>query len=434
MEIYNGLIKFFQLHTLERMIKFMLTLRRSKFLLWGILALFMVTIIPLPVKASDYGTQDLALDSRGSAVRQLQSDLAGLGFYTSAIDGWFGPKTYDAAIDFQKSQKLKTDGVVGPKTKAAITAVLSAQTSKNNSQDLTLGSSSSAVRQLQRDLTKLGFYTRAIDGSFGPKTYDAVISFQKSQQLKADGIVGSKTKTTLNRATTGIVPSSIAAGAKKPTAASVSQYNAHEKRLVDSFRANYQGSPAEALVGRAIWYMEYGFMKYGSAKYWDKGLIDCSNFVSLVYKDFGYKIPTASKEYANVGKKVAGVYSRKMSNSGHYEIVGTNNLKPGDIFIYWVNNTNGRGTHVGHAAIYMGKINGAPAVIHTDSGRPTAIGIRTDCRYWYGEHFMEARRVLPTSAFKAGAKINVSEPVMPPIYQIKPDKPIILPKYLRTGF
>jgi len=188
------------------------------------------------------------------------------------------------------------------------------------------------------------------------------------------------------------------------------------------------------LVGRAIWYMDYGFMKYGHSKYWDTGFIDCSNFVSLVYKDFGYKIPTASKEYDDIGEKIEGVYSRKISGSSKYEIVGTEKLKPGDIFIYWVNDADGSGTHVGHAAIYMGKINGVPAVIQTNSDRPTAIGIRTDFRFWYGEHFIEARRVLPSSAHVARAKINVSAPVIPAIYQIKPDKPIILPKYLKTGF
>ena len=74
----------------------------------------------------DYGTKDLALGSQGSAVTQLQKDLAGLGFYSNSIDGSFGAKTKNAVVSFQKSQGLKTDGVVGPITKAALNKGLTA--------------------------------------------------------------------------------------------------------------------------------------------------------------------------------------------------------------------------------------------------------------------------------------------------------------------
>ena len=103
-----------------------------------------------------------------------------------------------------------------------------------------------------------------MDG-LGRKTHDAVVAFQKSQGLKTDGLVAAKTKAKLKEAVTGMVPSSIASGAKPPTADSINQYNRHEKPIVDAFRANYKGSLAEALVGRAIWYMEYGFGSTGTA-------------------------------------------------------------------------------------------------------------------------------------------------------------------------
>ncbi|MGI5911051.1 MAG: peptidoglycan-binding protein [Syntrophomonadaceae bacterium] len=411
----------------------MLILRRKQLLFLGILAAFMVVIIPLMAYASDYGRQDLTLDSRGSAVKQLQKDLSGLGFYTYSIDGWFGPKTYDAVRNFQKSQGLKVDGLVGTKTKTALNSVLTAYANRYGTQDLTMGSQGSAVSQLQRDLKVLGFYTHSIDGWFSTKTYDAVRDFQKSQGLKVDGLVGTKTKATLNAAITGIVPSTISATAKAATAASISQYNTHEKPIVDAFRAKFNGSLAEALVGRAIWYMEYGFMKYGHTKYPTTGYIDCSNFVSLVYKDFGYSITSAAKNYNQVGVKVSGVYAKKIPGTSKYTLVGIEKLKPGDIFTFWNSDAPAR-THIGHVAIYMGEINGKPCIINTCSGRPTAIGIIDSFAYWYGSNLIEVRRVLPSSAFVAEAKINVSEPVIPAIYQIKPDKPIILPRSLRSGF
>lgn len=149
---------------------------------------------------ADYGNKDLTSGSRGSAVTSLQKDLAVLGYYVNSIDGSFGAKTRDAVIKFQKSQGLKTDGVVGSITKAALTKALTKESSKSG--DLALGSQGSAVTKLQKDLAGLGFYTNSVDGSFGAKTRDAVVAFQKSNGLKTDGVVGSITSSALNKALT----------------------------------------------------------------------------------------------------------------------------------------------------------------------------------------------------------------------------------------
>ncbi|MEN6349872.1 MAG: peptidoglycan-binding protein [Syntrophomonas sp.] len=408
----------------------MLTLRCRQLFYLCILALLMVAIIPWTAQASDYGTEDLTLGSRGPDVGQLQKDLAQLGFYANSIDEWFGSKTYDAVISFQESQGLKMDGVVGSITKAALNAVIK---QASDSQDLTLGSRGPDVGQLQKDLAQLGFYTNSIDEWFGSKTYDAVVSFQEFRGLKMDGVVGSITRAALNNALAGIVSPSVSDLAALPTAASISHYNAHEKPVVNSFRADFDGSLAQTLVGRAIWYMEYGYMKYGHTKYPATGYIDCSNFVSLVYKDFGYSITSAAKNYGSVGVKVEGAYAAKIPGTSKYSLVGIENLKPGDIFTFW-NSDEPAGTHIGHVAIYMGVINGKPCIINTCSGNPTAIGIINNFSYWYGSSLIEVRRVLPDSAFTAGKKISDQGPVIPEIYQIVPDKPIVMPKDLRTGF
>ena len=46
------------------------------------------------------------------------------------------------------------------------------------------------MKQLQRDLKKLGYYNSSIDGYFGPKTRQAVMAFQADQGLAVDGVVG----------------------------------------------------------------------------------------------------------------------------------------------------------------------------------------------------------------------------------------------------
>lgn len=56
-----------------------------------------------------------------------------------------------------------------------------------------LGSRSEEVRQIQSALKTLGFYTGSIDGVYGAITQDAVMRFQRSRGLVADGIAGTWT-------------------------------------------------------------------------------------------------------------------------------------------------------------------------------------------------------------------------------------------------
>lgn len=62
----------------------------------------------------------LTVNARGQHVLSLQTKLKELGFYESKVDGNFGANTMQAVIDFQKSKGLNADGVVGPKTWAAL--------------------------------------------------------------------------------------------------------------------------------------------------------------------------------------------------------------------------------------------------------------------------------------------------------------------------
>src|SRR3989441_1023972 len=55
------------------------------------------------------------------------------------------------------------------------------------------GSSGPDVTELQQKLKDLGFDPNGVDGNFGPGTRDAVIAFQQSKGLQADGIAGPAT-------------------------------------------------------------------------------------------------------------------------------------------------------------------------------------------------------------------------------------------------
>ncbi|MBQ4637817.1 MAG: peptidoglycan-binding protein, partial [Clostridia bacterium] len=62
-----------------------------------------------------------------------------------------------------------------------------------SSAQIAWGSTGSDVSKVQQKLKQWGYYDGSIDGIFGRQTYDAVVWFQKSNGLTADGKVGTQT-------------------------------------------------------------------------------------------------------------------------------------------------------------------------------------------------------------------------------------------------
>jgi putative chitinase len=60
-------------------------------------------------------------------------------------------------------------------------------------QILRIGSTGPEVAELQTELKTRGFSPGAIDGRFGPGTQAAIIAFQRSEDLLADGVAGART-------------------------------------------------------------------------------------------------------------------------------------------------------------------------------------------------------------------------------------------------
>lgn len=74
---------------------------------------------------------------------------------------------------------------------------------------LALGAKGPAVKRLQQALLKQGFNPGNIDGQFGPGTEAAVLAFQRSSQLLADGVAGPRTLTALGLTKDDELPSVI---------------------------------------------------------------------------------------------------------------------------------------------------------------------------------------------------------------------------------
>ena len=211
-------------------------------------------------------------------------------------------------------------------------------------------------------------------------------------------------------------------------------YVKHDLVKVKQYRAAYKhikGSLADQIVERAIWYMEHGYTVYGTGRnsYHSHGVVDCSEFTKLVFGDFGFQLTGAVKKYDRVGEKVEGVYP--VEEDGSWRLEGVDHLRPGDICTWWRQRSDGS-KFVNHVAIYMGQLNGKPAVIGTYGyGSPTALGIVTRFKNWWGKHFYTAQRVLPEGSWTPGYVIPGHEdrgPVIPQQYILPPQKPIVMPE------
>ncbi|MBQ6540289.1 MAG: spore cortex-lytic enzyme [Oscillospiraceae bacterium] len=78
-----------------------------------------------------------------------------------------------------------------------ILAITIVQLSPGASAAYRRGSSGNMVTKIQQKLQNWGYYSGTVDGVFGSRTEKAVITFQKKNGLKADGVVGSQTLSAL---------------------------------------------------------------------------------------------------------------------------------------------------------------------------------------------------------------------------------------------
>ena len=142
---------------------------------------------------SDKDDGSLRKGATGSAVKNLQTKLKKLGFYNASIDGDYGDTTVAAVKAFQKKYNLTADGVAGSETLKKLDSAYKNADSDKDDGSLRKGATGTAVKTLQTNLKKLGFYTAYVDGSFGSTTESAVKAFQKKYGLTADGVAGSAT-------------------------------------------------------------------------------------------------------------------------------------------------------------------------------------------------------------------------------------------------
>ncbi|ADU32267.1 peptidoglycan-binding protein [Evansella cellulosilytica] len=177
------------------------------------------------IAEASFGEKTLSFGVKSNDVVVLQEQLKEKGYFNyPTATGYFGEVTRKAVQDFQRANNLKADGIVGPRTFAALANTTSVQPTQNVTQTsnnqttptttqtttnlseikttnvLRVGSRGKDVEAVQTILKKTGFFNHdAITGYYGTITQEGVRNFQRARGLKVDGIAGPQTIAALNK-------------------------------------------------------------------------------------------------------------------------------------------------------------------------------------------------------------------------------------------
>ncbi|MFB8788142.1 MAG: peptidoglycan-binding protein [Potamolinea sp.] len=179
----------------------------------------------IAVASLGLSTPALALQKGNSSsqVTSLQKKLQAAGYFDGPVTGYYGSLTQAAVMKFQKAEGLPANGIADSKTlqtlesgsQESLTEQPVIQEKQVTNQPvvspsyapvLNVGNRSSQVTSLQKKLQAAGYFDGPVTGYYGPLTQAAVMKFQKSQGLPADGVAGSKTQAKLESEPTATAP------------------------------------------------------------------------------------------------------------------------------------------------------------------------------------------------------------------------------------
>ena len=167
-------------------------------MLISVLASLLILYSPV---SHNYDCSEYDKSSLISSEIMLQAVLKNYGYYTSKIDGDFGPASKKALKEFQSSNNLVSDGILGKNTCKSLnnkTNVVKKTIKATNSINAdSQKAKSTEILNVQKRLSELGLYSGEIDGINGSRTKIAIKNFQNKAGLTPDGIIGPKTLSAL---------------------------------------------------------------------------------------------------------------------------------------------------------------------------------------------------------------------------------------------
>lgn len=248
-----------------------------------------------------------------SVIKPIQQALVNHGYSTVAVDGIAGSVTYNAVLAFQEANGLTADGMVGSGTLEKLGITTNGGGVGTISATLRSGSDGSLVRYLQHVLEALG-YSVTINGIFDSATVTAVKAFQKTNELKRDGVVGSDTWS----------------------------------KIFEKYKVNVSGTGITKFVNVARHELSWGFKEDNSNNitpygqwYGMQGSAWCAMFVSWCAHQAGIIGDIVPKyAYCPSGMNWYRTQKRYYSRSGGYT------PKVGDVVFFWSSTAN-RVAHTG---------------------------------------------------------------------------------------
>ncbi|MCT7960136.1 peptidoglycan-binding protein [Laspinema sp. D1] len=155
--------------------------------------------------------QVLRLGDTGLSVSALQDQLRQLGYLNRATTGQFDFETQQAVLRFQQAFSIQQTGEVGRTTRGALERQLGQMATApfwqpitpvattNGTANLKLGDRGIAVKSLQERLIAAGYPIGTADGTFGPRTEEALKQFQSVFSLVPTGVANADTRQALDR-------------------------------------------------------------------------------------------------------------------------------------------------------------------------------------------------------------------------------------------
>lgn len=320
-----------------------------------------VTASPEPAPTTKPAPPALAPGMHDERVIDIQSRLMDLGYMDNdEPTDYYGSATKYALQLFQRKHKLHVDGLIGEQTSAALFS--------RDAQPYTvkLGDRGTDVKELQKRLKELKYFSGTVTGDFGEKTEAAVKAFQKRNGLTVDGNVGEHTRDVLFSG--GAKPAKTSSGSS--TGNNSGNSGGGNSGGGSSGGSKKTGSPAvndpdaakaDALIAFAQTLLGKEYTRGGKGS--DE--FDCSGFVYYCLNNSGAR----SIKYMTSGTWAKSSYDR-------VDRIG--DLKRGDIICF-----------KGHVAIYMG---GGQMIHASSSADKVVIGSTTGS--WSKKNFICGRRVV----------------------------------------
>lgn len=401
----------------------------------------MLAVLPLSSAFAAERYEILKLGDRDEWVLELQEALYDGGYLKVKPTGYYGTDTQAAVIQYQKDKGLRVDGKAGPEVRGSLfgkdmkeipasrfdkaenKTEKPAENKPGQGDELKLGDKGDAITEVQEALKKYGYYYYdKITGYYGPITEEAVLKFQRSNDLPETGIMDSASLLLLLE---GEPKYYVMQQGDKGDDIDLMQQRLHALGYMDSSSTGYFGTitlaavkdfqtenglKADGKVGkntRALLYSEdakKASVKTESNKTEEKteeknkDRSMAEKFVDMAKAQLGkeYVYSTEGPDtfdcsglvyycLKNIGYKVSRQSSRGYASMASWEDVESkSDLMTGDLIFF----RNSSSERISHVAIYMG----GGQIIHAIPSE-NSVYISTLTGYW-DKYYVSAKRIF----------------------------------------